>query len=43
MVSTAYIYFDYVAGFLGYCVREGLLDTNPARKNRATENFPKTV
>ncbi|WP_276256738.1 tyrosine-type recombinase/integrase [Halomontanus rarus] len=31
--STAHTYFDY-------CVREGLLDTNPARKNRATENLP---
>ncbi|WP_317176149.1 tyrosine-type recombinase/integrase [Halomontanus rarus] len=38
--STAHTYFDYVAGFLGYCVREGLLDTNPARKNQATENLP---
>ncbi len=31
--STAHTYFDYVAGFLGYYVREGLLNTDPGRKN----------
>ncbi|RQG99629.1 tyrosine-type recombinase/integrase [Natrarchaeobius oligotrophus] len=38
--STANTYFDYVRAFLSFCVREELLDRNPAHTNRATEYLP---
>lgn len=38
--STAHTYFNYISGFLGYCVRDALLDTNPALKDTATEHLP---
>ncbi|RQG89085.1 integrase [Natrarchaeobius halalkaliphilus] len=38
--STANTYFDYTRAFLSFCVREELLDRNPADTNRATEYLP---
>jgi site-specific recombinase XerD len=38
--STANTYFAYVRAFLSFCVREELLDSNPAKTNKATEYLP---
>jgi integrase len=38
--STATTYWNYIAGFLGWCVYEELLSENPARKRRAEEELP---
>ncbi|ELY62502.1 integrase family protein [Natronococcus jeotgali DSM 18795] len=38
--STANTYFAYVRSFLSFCVREELLDANPAKTNKATEYLP---
>jgi len=38
--STAHNYFRYVRSFLSFCVRDELLDSNPAKTNRATEYLP---
>jgi integrase len=38
--STANTYFAYVRAFLSFCVREELLNSNPAKTNKATEYLP---
>jgi integrase len=38
--STANTYFKYVRAFLSFCVRDELLDRNPAATTRATEFLP---
>jgi integrase len=38
--STANTYWNYVAGFLGWCVYEELVAENPARTRRAEEELP---
>ncbi|PCR88617.1 tyrosine-type recombinase/integrase [Natrinema ejinorense] len=38
--STANTYFAYVRAFLSFCVRDELLDTNPAQTERAEEFLP---
>ena len=38
--STANTYFKYVRAFLSFCVRDELLDTNPANTQRAEEFLP---
>lgn len=38
--STANTYFAYVRAFLSFCVRDELLDTNPAATERAEEFLP---
>ncbi|GAB3035335.1 tyrosine-type recombinase/integrase [Natronobiforma cellulositropha] len=38
--STANTYFKYVRAFLSFCVRDELLESNPANTNRATELLP---
>ncbi|SFT03004.1 tyrosine-type recombinase/integrase [Halostagnicola kamekurae] len=38
--STANTYFNYVRAFLSFCVRDELLDTNPANTQRAEEFLP---
>ncbi len=38
--STANTYFKYVRAFLSFCVRDELLDTNPANTKRAEEFLP---
>lgn len=38
--STANTYFAYVRAFLSFCVRDELLDTNPAATERAEEYLP---
>lgn len=38
--STANTYFRYVRAFLSFCVRDELLDTNPADTERAEEFLP---
>jgi len=38
--STAHTYYATVRGFLTWCVRNGLLDTNPASKSLAEEALP---
>ncbi|MDS0300739.1 recombinase XerD [Halogeometricum sp. S1BR25-6] len=39
--STAGMYYDVVSGFLGYCVRDGVLSRNPALTERAREPLPR--
>lgn len=41
--STANTYFAYVRAFLSFCVREELLDSNPAKTNKATEYLPENT
>ncbi|WP_224335626.1 tyrosine-type recombinase/integrase [Haloprofundus halobius] len=38
--STANTYYAYVRAFLGFCVADELLDTNPAKSTRATDELP---
>lgn len=38
--STANTYYDYVRAFLSFCVRDELVDRNPATARRATEFLP---
>lgn len=38
--SSANTYYAYVRAFLGWCVRDGRIDTNPAAQNQATEELP---
>jgi integrase len=38
--STANTYYAYVRAFLGWCVRDGRIDTNPAAQNMASEELP---
>lgn len=38
--SSANTYYAYVRAFLGWCVRDGRVDTNPAAQNQATEELP---
>jgi integrase len=38
--SSATTYYAYVRAFLGWCVRDGRMDTNPAAQNIATEELP---
>lgn len=38
--TTAHTYFDWLSGFLSWCVRDGYLGQNPARKQRAREALP---
>ena len=38
--SSANTYYAYVRAFLGWCVRDGRIDTNPAAQNMATEELP---
>lgn len=38
--SSANTYYAYVRAFLGWCVRDGRTDTNPAAQNQATEELP---
>lgn len=40
--STAEQYWAIVSAFLGWCVREGLLDSNPALLNEAKEPLPES-
>ncbi|PGF14220.1 integrase [Natrinema sp. CBA1119] len=37
---TAHRYYAYVRAFLSFCVREGKLDTNPAKQNDVDEFLP---
>jgi integrase len=39
--STAQMYYNVVSGFLGYCVRDGVLSQNPALTDRAREPLPR--
>jgi integrase len=38
--SSAQTYYNIVSGFLSYCVRDGVLPTNPALRERAREELP---
>jgi integrase len=38
--SSAQTYYNIVSGFLSYCVRDGVLPTNPALRDRAREELP---
>lgn len=38
--SSANTYYAYVRAFLGWCVRDGRINTNPAAQNMATEELP---
>ncbi|WP_224449575.1 tyrosine-type recombinase/integrase [Haloprofundus salilacus] len=38
--STANTYYAYVRAFLGFCVADELLDVNPAKSARATDELP---
>lgn len=38
--SSANTYYAYVRAFLGWCVRDGRMNTNPAAQNQATEELP---
>ena len=38
--TTAHTYFDWLSGFLSWCVRDGHLGQNPALKQRAREALP---
>jgi integrase len=38
--STAHRYYAYVSAFLTWCVREQLIDSNPADTNEAQEELP---
>jgi integrase len=38
--SSAQTYYNIVSGFLSYCVRDGMLPTNPALRDRAREELP---
>lgn len=38
--SSANAYYAYVRAFLGWCVRDGRINTNPAAQNQATEELP---
>ncbi len=40
--STAEQYYAVVSAFLSWCVDEGLLDTNPARRNTARKPLPES-
>jgi len=40
--STAEQYYAYVSAFLGWAVRDGLLDRNPARSETALEPLPES-
>lgn len=39
--STAQMYYNVVSGFLGFCVRDGVLSRNPATTDRAREPLPR--
>lgn len=41
--STARTYYACVRAFLSWCVRDGLLDRNPAKTDRATEELPEDL
>jgi integrase len=38
--ASAQTYYNIVSGFLSYCVRDGVLPTNPALRDRAREELP---
>lgn len=38
--ATAHTYFDYTRAFLSFCVRDRMLETNPARTHAAEEFLP---
>lgn len=38
--SSANTYYAYVRAFLGWCVRDGRINMNPATQNQATEELP---
>ncbi|KTG08414.1 integrase [Haloprofundus marisrubri] len=38
--NTANTYYAYVRAFLGFCVADELLETNPAKSARATDELP---
>lgn len=39
--STAQMYYNVISGFLGFCVRDGVLSRNPATTDRAREPLPR--
>ena len=41
--STATTYYAYVRAFLTFCVADELLDTNPAKAKRATDELPEDL
>jgi len=41
--STATTYYAYVRAFLSFCVADELLDTNPAKAKRATDELPEDL
>ncbi len=38
--SSAHTYYNIVSGFCSYCVRDGVLPSNPAQRERAREELP---
>ncbi|MFC6825213.1 hypothetical protein ACFQEV_09430 [Halopelagius fulvigenes] len=38
---TAQMYYNVISGFLGFCVRDGVLSRNPATTDRAREPLPR--
>ncbi|NHN50023.1 tyrosine-type recombinase/integrase [Halostella sp. JP-L12] len=40
--STTRTYYANFRAFLSWCVRDGIIDANPAERNRATDPLPKT-
>jgi integrase len=38
--ASARTYYNIISGFLSYCVRDGVLPTNPALRDRAREELP---
>ncbi|MFC6765030.1 tyrosine-type recombinase/integrase [Natrinema soli] len=41
--STATTYYAYIRAFLTFCVADELLDTNPAKAKRATDELPEDL
>ena len=41
--TTAHTYYAYVRSFLSWCVDEELLESNPARPSRATDQLPEDL
>ncbi|WP_330633347.1 tyrosine-type recombinase/integrase [Halocatena halophila] len=38
--SSAHTYYNIISGFCSYCVRDGVLPSNPAQRERAREELP---
>lgn len=38
--SSAHTYYNIISGFCSYCVRDGVLPSNPAHRDRAREELP---